>query len=129
MAQTFTLIVLAEKFAVSRLDKAAPVPAWACSEAWWSLTRTADELSVVCPETQVPADVVSNRGWRCLKVAGPLDLALSGVLASLLEPLTRARISVFSVSTFDTDYLLVKEENLAATVRCLSHAGHQMAGS
>ena len=62
-------------------------------------------------------------------MAGPLDLTVSGVLASLLEPLAQARISVFSVSTFDTDYLLVKTENLAATARLLSLAGHQILGT
>jgi len=129
MAQTLTLTVLAEAFAVSRLDKRTPVPTWACSGAWWSVTRTDDELSIVCSEAQVPADVASNRGWKCLKVAGPLDLTLSGVLASLLEPLAQARISVFSISTFDTDYLLVKTENLAATARLLSLAGHQILGT
>ena len=126
MPLTLTLTVLAEAFAVSRLDKRTPVPTWACSGAWWSVTRTDDELSIVCPEAQVPTEVVSNRGWKCLRVSGPLDLALSGVLASLLEPLTQARISVFSISTFDTDYLLVKSENLAATARILSLAGHQI---
>ncbi|HET6960987.1 MAG TPA: ACT domain-containing protein [Terriglobia bacterium] len=129
MSETFTLIVLAETFAVSRLDKSASVPTWACSGGWWSVTRTDDELSMVCPEAQVPAEVPSNRGWKCLQVAGPLDLTVSGVLASLLEPLAQARISVFSVSTFDTDYLLVKTENLAATARLLSLAGHQILGT
>jgi hypothetical protein len=124
MPQALTLTILAETLAVSKLDKEMPVPNWASSGGWWSVTRTGDELSIVCPEAQVPADVISNRGWKCLKVAGPLDLALTGILASLLEPLAEAGISVFSVSTFDTDYLLVKTENLAATTRLLSLAGH-----
>ena len=126
MPQALKLTILAETFAVSKLDKGEPIPNWASSHGWCSVTRTDDELSIVCPETQVPADVVSNRGWKCLKVAGPLDLALTGILASLLQPLTEAHISVFSISTFDTDYLLVKTENLAATSRHLSSAGHQI---
>jgi uncharacterized protein len=128
MPQALTLTILAETFAISRLDKAAPIPNWASSNGWWSVTRTDDELSVVCPEPQVPTDVISNRGWKCLNVVGPLDFSLTGVLASLLKPLAEARISVFSVSTFDTDYLLVKTENLAATARLLSLAGHQILG-
>jgi uncharacterized protein len=128
MPQALTLTILAETFAISRLDKGAPIPKWASSNDWWSVTRTDDELSVVCPEPQVPTDVISNRGWKCLKVVGPLDFSLTGVLASLLKPLAEARISVFSVSTFDTDYLLVKTENLAATARLLSLAGHQILG-
>jgi hypothetical protein len=69
----------------------------------------------------VLANLISNRGWKCLKVAGPLDLALTGILACLLEPLAKARISVFSVSTFDTDYRLVKAEYLATATRPLFH--------
>ena len=129
MHRALTLTILAETFAVSKLDKGVPIPNWASSGDWCSITRTDDELSVVCPEAQVPADVISNRGWRCLKLAGPLDLALTGILVSLLEPLAMARISVFSVSTFETDYLLVKAENLEETVRVLSVAGHQILDS
>jgi len=116
MHRALTLTILKPTFAVSKLDKRIPIPNWASSGDWWSVTRTDDELSVVCPEAQVPADVISNRGWKCLRL-GPLDLALTGILASLLEPLAAARISVFSVSTFDTDYLLVKTEDLAVTAR------------
>ena len=126
MLQALTLTILVETFAISKLDKGAPIPEWASSGGWWSVTRTDDELSVVCPERLVPAEVISNRGWKCLKVSGPLDFALTGVLASLLKPLAEARISVFSVSTFDTDYLLVKTERLAASVRLLSLAGHRI---
>ena len=126
MAQGLTLTVLAETFAVSKLDKGAPVPNWASSRSWCSVTRTDDELSIVCPEAEVPANVMTNRGWKCLKVAGPLDLALIGILVSLLQPLAEAHISVFSISTFDTDYLLVKTENLGAVARVLSLAGHHI---
>jgi uncharacterized protein len=126
MLQALTLTILAGTFAVSKLVKGAPIPSWASSSGWWSVTRTDDELSVVCSEPLVPVDVVSNRGWKCFKVSGPLDFALTGVLASLLKPLAEARISVFSVSTFDTDYLLVKTESLAATARLLSLAGHRI---
>ena len=126
MLQALTLTILAETFAVSKLDKGAAIPDWASSGGWWCVTRTDDELSVVCPEPLVPAEVISNRGWKCLKVSGPLDFALTGVLTSLLKPLAEARISVFSVSTFDTDYLLVKTESLAATARLLSVAGHRI---
>ncbi|HEX2524354.1 MAG TPA: ACT domain-containing protein [Terriglobia bacterium] len=129
MHQVLTLAILAQTFAISRLDSGVSIPDWILPCDWWSITRTGDELSIVCPEVQVPAEVISNRGWRCLKVAGPLDLASTGILASLLEPLARARISVFSVSTFDTDYLLVKAQTLGATVRVLSLAGHQILDS
>jgi hypothetical protein len=126
MHQALMLTILSESFAISKLDKDQPVPRWASSGGWWSVTKTDDELSIVCPEAQVPEAVVSNRGWKCLKVAGPLDHSLTGILVSLLKPVADAGISVFSVSTFDTDYLLVKTENLARTASTLSLAGHQM---
>ncbi|MGH9426290.1 MAG: ACT domain-containing protein [Terriglobia bacterium] len=126
MHQAQRLTILRETFAVSQLGKHLPVPKWASSGGWWSVTRTDDELSIVCPESQVPEAVVSNRGWKCLKVEGPLDFSLTGILASLLIPLANAGISVFPVSTFDTDYLLVKTENLASTARILSIAGQQI---
>ena len=126
MPRALTLTILAETFAISKLDKGAPIPNWVSSGGWWSVTRTDDELSVVCPEPQVPRDAISNRGWKCLKVTGPLDFTLTGILASLLKPLAEARISVFSVSTFDTDYLFVKTESLAVTARLLSLTGHQV---
>lgn len=126
MHQALMLTLLSDTFAVSKLDKDHPIPRWASSGSWWSVTRTDDELSIVCPELQVPEGVVSNRGWKCLKVIGPLDLSLTGILSSLLQPLAEAGVGVISVSTFDTDYLLVKTENVASTERILSLAGHRI---
>jgi len=106
-------------YAVCRLDKDAPVPDWANGGAVSSITRTNDELSVVCPDTGVPAGVEKAGSWRVLMVKGPLDLSLTGVLASLTAPLAREGISVFCLSTYDTDYLLVKQEQLAMAIRTL----------
>ena len=125
MTQAFTLSVLGETFAVSKLERGTHVPFWATSADWWSVTTTSDEL-FVCPENKVPIDITSNRGWKCLKVIGPLPFSLTGVLFSQLKPLAEARISVFTLSTFDTDYLLVKTQSLAATVNVLSLAGHRV---
>lgn len=111
-------------FAVCRLAPDAAVPAWAAGGPFISVTRTADELSVVCPEPAVPEEVRAERGWRCLRVAGPLAFGLVGVLASLLEPLGRAGVSAFAVSTFDTDYLLVRADDLPRAVDALRAAGH-----
>ena len=83
---TLTLSVLGE-FAVSKLESGTPVPVWATSSDWWSVTTTSDELSIVCPENKVPRDISSNRGWKCLKVIGPLQFSLTGILCSLLKPL------------------------------------------
>ncbi len=113
-------------FAVCRLSADAPLPAWAAAGSFVSITRTLDELSIVCRGEHVPDGVRCEPGWRCLRVAGPLDFTLAGVLASLLAPLADAGIPVFVVSTFDTDYLLVKEDRLDAAVDVLQSAGHSV---
>lgn len=118
-----TLLVLDGLFAVCRLPADAAWPAWPSGE-FVSVTRTADELSVVCREDAVPEGVRREDGWRCLRVAGTLDFSLVGVLAFLLVPLAEAGVSVFALSTFDTDYLLVKAEKLKAAVDVLRRDGH-----
>jgi len=123
-----TLSLLPEKLAICRLPPDAGVPNWAYGSRFLSITRTSDELSIVCTVAGVPKDVKSDRGWRCLKVAGPLDLALTGVLASLANPLAEAQINIFAISTYDTDYLLVKEENLARSIDALTRSGHLVVG-
>lgn len=117
-----TLSILPDTFAICRLERGA-VPLWIAAADFVSITQTTDELSVVCREGNVPSDVKADRGWRALKVAGPLDLALTGVLASLANPLAEARINIFAVSTFDTDYLLVKGYNLERACDVLRQAG------
>jgi uncharacterized protein len=118
------LTLLPDTLAVCRLDKDADVPTWAMSGKFFSTTRTADELSLVCPQSVVPDGVRCERGWRYLRVAGTMDFSMIGVVASLVTPLAEAGISVFVVSTFDTDYLLVKEDGLERAMAALRGAGH-----
>ena len=106
----------------------AEIPDWAKQGGFYSLTRTSDELSVVCSQEYVPAGVVCEKGWRCLKVEGPLDFGLIGVLSSIAGPLARAGISIFALGTYDTDYFLVKEGQYAAAIRVLSGEGHKVNG-
>ena len=120
------LRLMAGRYAVCRLSADAPVPSWAASGEWNSVTRTADELSVVCAEAAVPGDVQCEGGWRVLQVGGPLDFSLVGVLAAIAAPLAQAGVSIFAVSTFDTDYVLVKEEKLARSIEALRVAGHDV---
>jgi hypothetical protein len=101
-----------------------PIPSWATADRVFSVTRTPDELSVVCPERSVPDAVVCEGGWRCLQVVGPISFTEIGVLASLASPLAAAGVSVFALSTFDTDYLLVKEELLEKALAALRGAGY-----
>jgi hypothetical protein len=121
-----TLTVLPEIFSICRLDRDRGIPDWALAGGFFSLTGSAEELSIVSPQTQVPEGILRDAGWRCLKVEGPLDLAEVGVLASLTNPLAREGISVFAVSTYATDYLLVKEGNLEKAVMVLSQNGHHI---
>lgn len=119
-----TLTVVPGSFAICRLDGGEVFPGWARSGAFVSVTRTDDELSVVCPEGNVPADVIHEGGRTCLKVEGPLDLSMTGVLSSLTGPLSAAGVSVFAVSTYDTDYLLVRVEDLELVISVLTAQGH-----
>jgi hypothetical protein len=120
------LELLKGTFAVASLAADESLPAWAAGRELLSITRTRAELSIVCQEHLVPAGIVSKRGWRCLQVAGPLDLSLVGVLVSLAEPLARAGIPIFVISTFDTDYLLIHAGDLGRATEALTRAGHQV---
>ena len=121
-----TLTVLPETLAICRLSVDEAVPDWAMLGEFVSITHTNDELSIVCAEDNAPADVKADRGWRALKVEGPLDLALTGIVASLADPLAKAQINIFAVSTFDTDYLLVKGYNLPSACDVLRRAGQHV---
>ena len=119
-----TLILQAGEYATCRLLPSEPVPAWADSAGFSSITRTADELSIICAAALVPANIRAERDWRLLKFQGPFAFTLTGILSSVLAPLATAHISSLAVATFDTDYLLVKAEKLEAAVRSLKAAGH-----
>lgn len=115
------------RLAVCRLAPAGEPPFWALrAGGFCSMTRTADEWSVVCPEDLVPQSTVCERGWRILQVAGPLDFALTGILDSIARPLAEAGVSIFAVSTYDTDYVMVKEEHAGQAARVLEAAGHRV---
>jgi hypothetical protein len=112
------------EYAVCRLAPDAAVPAWAGGPGFSSITRTADELSVICPAARVPAVVQCERGWRLLQLAGPFDFDAVGILHSVLTPLASAGVSSLAVATFDTDHLLLKAGQLDPAVAALRAAGH-----
>jgi len=118
------LQVVAGEFAVCRLPAAEPVPAWAGSAVFSSVTRTADELSVICPAAQVPAGVKHEGGWRLFRFQGPLAFTETGILAAVLAPLAAAKIGILATATFDTDYLLVPAGQFDGAQRVLQAAGH-----
>ena len=134
-----TLEVLAEPLSVCRLHADAPWPAWATSAgSFYSITRTADELSVICataliPEARAAGDdpsaiVAREDGWRAMKLVGPFALTEVGVLLRIAAPLAVAGISILAVGTFDTDYVLVKATSLAAALAELKGVGHVVRG-
>jgi uncharacterized protein len=122
------LYVLDELYAIVRLDPDDPLPEWAARGHFRSITRTDSEMSIVCREEDVPADASAERGWCCFEVAGPLDFSLTGVVSSLVVPLAEAGIPLFVVSTFETDYVLVREHDLHRSVEALTSAGHSVDG-
>ncbi|MBB4284594.1 ACT domain-containing protein [Roseospira goensis] len=124
-----TLHVLAERLAVCRLPGWRPLPDWVdLTDRLVSVTRCGDELSIVCAETRVPVAAAEDSalevvpGWRALRVVGPLDFALIGILADLASRLAAAEVSLFALSTFDTDLILVREGDLGRAVAALEHA-------
>jgi len=121
---------LPEELAVCRLAPGSPAPPWVrAGDGLCSLTWTDDEFSVVCPAAAVPAGVRAETGWRALVVEGPLDMALTGILARLATPLAEAGVAIFALSTFDTDYVLVRAAALEAAGRALAAAGHEVAAA
>jgi len=121
-----TFMILQETFVICRLDRDAPIPDWAVQGNLYSVTRTKDELSIVCPLINVPKGIVCDQGWSCLKVKGPLDLSLTGIISSIASTLERENISLFSLSTYDTDYVMVKEKDLEKAIFALTEAGHHI---
>jgi hypothetical protein len=122
------LVVLPDDYAVCRLEAGQPVPESLDAKAGVvSVTWTATETSIICPSDQAPAGAVVNTPWRCLRVNGPIDLALTGILAGLVNPLAEARVNIFAFSTHDTDYVLVPSVRLDEALAALEAAGHRVA--
>src|SRR5712671_3323274 len=122
----YQLTVLPGFFAIVHLAADAPLPSWASAGDFFSVTRTSDELSVVCLANQVPSSIAAETGWRALKVQGPFASSEIGVLAALAATLAHAKVSLFAISTSDTDYVLVSDESLNAAVAALRAAGHSV---
>lgn len=124
MSHQLTITVHPERYAICRLEPDADLPVWAPGTKFLSATRTPLEFSVVCEEAHVPQSVHAERNRRLLQIEGTLAFALTGVLASVAEPLAKAQISIFAVSTYDTDYLLISDKDLQQATQVLDAAGH-----
>jgi hypothetical protein len=113
-------------YAIVRLPPDAPIPNWAAKRDFISITRTTDELSIVCPADNLPADVHSELRWICLKLEGPFPFSQTGVLLSFIEPLSNNGVPIFAVSTYDTDYVLISKEHINRALDLLHEAGHEL---
>ncbi len=125
-----TLSILEGRFCILRLEKNSEMPAWIYESNFFSVTRTQEELSIVCRESSIPenipADIKAEKGWICLKIEGPLDFGLTGILAGISRILAGNGISIFAISTYDTDYILVREINRENAVKALSTEGYEI---
>jgi uncharacterized protein len=124
----FTISVLPDLLAIARLEVDEETPEWAVGTGFLSITRTPDELSIVCAVDRVPEKVHASRGWRALKLEGPFDLDLVGVLVSVAVPLAQAGVGILPIGSYDTDYLLVRARQLNEAVKSLVQAGFDVQG-
>jgi uncharacterized protein len=118
---------LADVYSVVRLAYNDAIPDWGLKGDFTSVTRTTDELSIVCLKENVPKGIDAGPRWICLKLEGPFPFSQTGVLLSFVEPLSNNNIPIFAISTYDTDYVLVQEEFVGVTFDTLRRAGHQLA--
>lgn len=121
-----TLKVLPDNIAVCRLPVKEDIPLWALQGKWFSVTKTEEEMSVVCDGNLVPNGVISEKDWRMMKVEGVLDFSLIGILSEISTVLAEASVSVFVVSTYDTDYIMVKQNKLADALHALYESGYEI---
>lgn len=121
---SLTLIVEPGEYAVCQLEADEPLPAWLPTAPFWTVTRAGDELSIICSADAVPFESSHESGWRLLRLLGPFPFDLTGILASVLTPLAAADVGIVAMSTFNTDYILVKHTRLATAIDALRAAGH-----
>lgn len=120
---------LSGSYAIVRFAADAAVPDWATGGEFTSVTRTQDELSIVCPSRNLPPGVHAPDSWQCFKLVGPFAFSETGILLSFIQPLSEAGIGVFALSTYDTDYILIKDEFTEVALETLRRAGHEFIGT
>ncbi len=132
MEEKLTLKLLKERYGVIRLEKGESIPTWVFAGEFYSITKTEDELSVVCIENNISLDIKNKKcetAWRILKVEGPLDFSLVGILAKISTLMANNSISIFAISTYDTDYILIKENNIKKAINTLTANGYKVSNS
>lgn len=124
---TFNLTVLEKKYSIYKFQKGSVLPEWVYSSEFCSVTKTDEELSVVTAQTDHISDWVDcSKDWRILKIEGPLDFSLIGVIADISAIFKEVKISVFIISTYNTDYILVKEKDLDSSIASLHNKGYNI---
>lgn len=126
MPQNIKFRRLSGEYGILRRAPDAPVPEWALKGNFFSVTRTDEELSIVCPVENFPRDVVFDPRWTCLKLEGPFPFSQTGILLSFIEPLSNNGVPIFAISTYDTDYILIPQEHINRAVDLLREAGHEL---
>lgn len=126
MNRRLRLQLLQGRYAISRLNGRTEVPAWSSGEGFVSVSRADDELSIVCREDRVPEDTQCDRDWICLKFVGPFELYETGIVLSVVQPLSEGGIGVLVISSFDSAYLLIKNDDLLHAQMLLQNAGHAL---
>jgi len=122
-----TFILLSDKYSIYRFRRGAILPDWVYSSEFYSITQTTDELSVIATQSEIILDnAVINNDWRILKIAGPLDFSLIGIIADVSGIFKEKRISICAISTFDTDYIMIKEKDLIQGLEALREKGHEI---
>ena len=115
-------------YTIIRLAPGATIPNWVTKGDFTSITRTVDELSVVCSMENLPAGLASQPRWTCLKLEGPFAFSQTGILLSFIEPLSYRNVPIFAISTYDTDYVLVQEQHSRSAFDALIATGHEFIG-
>jgi hypothetical protein len=119
--------VLESNYAIYRFGTGSELPQWVYSSGFYSITKTKDEISVVAVQNDlISSDIVCNKDWRIIKIEGPLDFSLVGILADISAIFKRKKISVFTISTYDTDYFLIKQKDLDTGVHALIENDHEV---
>lgn len=121
-----TMKLLKERFGVCRLNKKSEIPEWVQNGDFYSITKTMDELSIVCLQDSIPNNVKCEKDWRVLKVEGPLEFSLIGILSSISAILACKKISIFAISTYDTDYILIKDKDIDNAINALSDERYEI---
>ncbi len=123
-----TLKKLDQEFTICKLTPDATIPDWIWASSLYSISKTADELSLICEQDKIAPypNMLQSNDWKCLQVLGPLDFSLTGILSSIAQPLAENKISIFALSTYDTDYILVKKENFIRAQEVLEGSGFKV---